>query len=201
MQPTYEELLNANSRWRSVYKDISIELSFHGYIPPKDREPSMFGYGEGTWCYYLILDQRMFYPKDWKKLFFTPKKTEYGLDYNYYRFPDVDFHGGITFYETDKHYDHKTGKYYSTVKAGCDYNHLWDSERGYPDSYNSVLFDAKRSARLLREKFPNVKMRCKYSGIWDVPDMFYEAKNGSMVHKSCQEKLVENKWDSWLPAA
>lgn len=199
MQPTYEELLKANSRWHSEHNNVGIELSFHGYVPPEER--SGYSYGHGTWCYYLILDERMFYPKDWKHICLKGEKGEYGIDYNYYRFPDIDFHGGITFYEVTKHYDHKTGKDYRIVKAGCDYNHLWDGEAGYPDYYDTVLFDAKHSVKRLLETYPNVKLRCKYSGLWDVPDMFYKAKNDSMIHKSCQDKIVEHGWNNWLPAA
>jgi len=196
-KPTYEEMLSGNTRWRSEHEGVGIELSFHGYLPREKRE--YYDYGHGTWCYYLILDERMFYPKDWKKLCLKATKGKYGLDYNYYRFPEVEFHCGITFYEVNKHYDHKTGEDYRTVKAGCDYNHLWDKEAGYNDTYESVLFDAKYSARKLLQLFPEVKRRCKYSGIWDDAENFYLAKNGCLVHNTMQDKLREDNWEAWLP--
>jgi len=199
VKPEYNELLKGHTTWTERYNDVIINLSFHGYIPPSERY-GISDYGRGTWCYYLILDERMFSKEDWKKLCFKPKKTEYGLNYDYHRFPDVDFHCGITFYEVKKQYDHGTDKDYKIVKAGCDYNHLCDQEQGYSDTYESVLYDAKHSVDKLLEKFTNVKMRCKYSGKWDEHDMFYKAKNGFMVHKSYQEKLKQDNWDAWLPA-
>lgn len=190
MKPTYEEILKGSTQWRSDYKGIGILLSFHGYSEGEFQSA-------GTWCYYLLLDQRMFKPNDWKKMWFKAEKTEYGLDYGYHRFPDVDFHCGITFYEQGEQYDRKTGKKFKTLKVGCDYAHLWDSERGYPDYYDSVLFDAKHSVSMLLNHFPDVNWKCEYSGIYGEPSEFYIAKNGLRIHKSKEEEIT---WDGWKAA-
>ena len=191
MKPTYDEALNGTIQWRSEYKDIGILLSFHGY-----REDAGY-HSEGTWCYYLLLDERMFKPEDWKKMWFKPKKTEYGLDHQYHRFPDVDFHCGITFYEQGVTYDRKTYKKIKTLKVGCDYAHYWDLERGYPDHYDSVLFDAKHSVSVLLNHFPDVKWKCAYSGIWDVQENFYVAKNGKTIHNTMADSI---EWEDWKAA-
>jgi hypothetical protein len=190
MKPTYEEALKGTIQWRSDYKDIGILLSFHGY-----REGEH--YGQGTWCYYLLIDERMFNSKDWKKMWFKPVMYDWGMSHEYHHFPDVDFHGGITFYEQGEQYDRKTGKKFKTLKVGCDYAHLWDSERGYPDYYDSVLFDAKHSVSVLLNHFPDVKWKCAYSGIWDDKKNFYVAKNGKRIHNSMKDDIT---WDDWKAA-
>lgn len=188
MLPTYEEMLKGCVRWSSRYKDVGIELTFHGYYPEHGMK--------GIWCYYLVLNEEMFYEDDWKKLV-MPVREDDPRFHNYYEFPDVDFHAGITFYEITSH-TAKDGRSISVIKAGCDYGHLWDEERGYPDNYDSVLFDAKRSVSKLLELFPNRRMRCAWSGKWDEPDMFYESANGN-VHKSFLEKMKESNYPNWLP--
>ena len=186
MKPTYEEALNGTIQWRSEYKDIGILLSFHGY-----REGREY-HSEGIWTYYLLLDERMFQPEDWKKMWFKTKNYDH-----YHRFPDVDFHCGITFYEQGVTYDRKTYKKIKTLKVGCDYAHYWDLERGYPDHYDSVLFDAKHSVSVLLNHFPDVKWKCAYSGIWDVQENFYVAKNGKTIHNSMKDSI---EWDDWKAA-
>lgn len=200
-KPTYEKMLAGNCRWRSDYKDVGIELSFHGYRPPSERE-GMFSYGHGTWCYYIMLNELMFDATDWKKLRFFPHfNDDVSFEvYDYYAFPDVEFHGGITFYEVTKHYNKHVKRHIEVVKAGCDYNHLWDGERGYPDTYESVLFDAERSVCELLKQFPNINYRCGYSGIWDSPSEFFKAKNGRWIHKSRIDELKNLDYmKSWLP--
>jgi len=195
--PTLEQFLQGATRWRSKYKEINIELSFHDWREPDGFDP----YPHGTWCYYLILNEEMFEPEDWNKLRFYPYICDSGYEtYDYYKFPDVVFHGGVTFYELTKVYMKHVRRYVEIVKVGCDYNHLWDSEGGYADTYETVLMDAKRTVRKLLEQFPNINMRCGYSGIWDKPEMFYAAQNGQNVHKSMEEKLTkDNYWVNWLP--
>jgi hypothetical protein len=190
MKPSYEEALKGTIQWRSEYKDIGILVSFHGYREGEYQNA-------GTWCYYLLIDERMFNAKDWKKMWFKSKMTDWGLDHDYYAFPDVDFHGGITFYEQGVTYERKTGKKFKTLKVGCDYAHYWDMERGYPDYYDSVLFDAKHSVSVLLNHFPDVKWKCAYSGIWDDNKNFYVAKNGKRIHNSMKDSI---EWDDWKAA-
>lgn len=196
--PTFEQMLKSNMRWRSEYKDVGIELSFHGYVTAAEDKWSHVDHG--TWCYYLILNELMFNATDWKKLRFFPNFNDYGHEtYDYWNFPDVDFHSGISFYEVNKQYSRTVKRHIEIVKAGCDYNHLWDSEAGYPDNYESVLFDAKHSVSKLLKQFPNVNKCCGWSGIWDSPENFYLAKNGKMVHNSQIKKLKKDNYDGWLP--
>lgn len=194
MKPTYDEILNGGTiQWRSTYKNVNILLAFHGYC--KKYGDSLFD-SPGTWCYYLLLDEMMFYQQDWDALYLEPEVTDWGLRYHYENLPDFDFHGGITFYEVDKYYNRKEKMYLNTIKVGCDYAHLWDSEAGYPDTYDTVLYDAKNTVDRLLEHFPNVRWKCGWSGIWDVPENFYIAKNGMTVHNSQKDKI---EYEQWMP--
>lgn len=199
-KPTYEKMLEGNTRWVVPYKDVSIELSFHGYRPPEQRHGTDFGHG--IWCYYLLLNELMFKEEDWKKLKFEPYVTDEMRfeTYDYYAFPDVDFHGGITFYEVTRHYDRHAKRHVDVVKAGCDYNHLWDNEGGYRDNFDSVLMDAKHSVDELLRQFPDHNIRCSYSGIWDDPRRFYTASNGRIIHNSKLEEIKKLDYmRAWLP--
>lgn len=191
MKPSYEQFLKGVTRWSEQHEGVTIELSFHPYQP----EHHMMG----TWCYYLLLPEQMFQPKDFKRLVCSQKTYDWGKSYDYYKFPDLDFHCGITFYEITKVWDKHQNKYMRVIKVGCDYNHLWDNEAGYTDDYDSVLFDAKYSVRKLLDMFPNMNKRCFYCGIWDSPENFYVAKNGALVHNSQKDKLIEDRWTQWLP--
>lgn len=57
-------------------------------------------------------------------------------------------------------------KTYDASKIGCDYNHLWDEEMGYPDTLSSVKNDAEGTVNEFLEQNTDFHIRCSYSGIW-----------------------------------
>lgn len=195
MLPTLEDYLKSAARWNLTHQNVKIEISHHGV---SEYSPA------GTWCYYLLIDQRMFQrPEDWA-LFDFPVETKqwttsFHQHYPYERCPDLNWHGEATFGERNEAICNKTGKPYSWVKIGCDYAHLWDRERGFPDDLASVTADAKRSAEVLCQRYPQNE-RCGYSGLIDHPDRFYTAKNGARVHVSQVERFQDGKSPTWLPA-
>lgn len=188
MIPDYKQMLKGATRWVERYKGITIELSFHGYDPDHNVH--------GIWCYYLLLDEQMFSPEDWAKLLCDRKENGY---YDYMNFPDVSFHGGITFYNVDTYWDRNQNKEFRMIKAGCDYNHLWDSENGYQDNFESVMFDAKYSVSKLLEQFPVHKIRCSWSGIWSYPDEVYETVKGNFARKEFIDKFRQDGYIGWYP--
>ena len=199
MTPDYQRLLKGATTWNETHRGVSITLSHHGY-----RNGSEYLGAEsnpGIWCYYLNLVEEMFKPDDWAQLWITRKFMDWGISYDYENFPGLDFHGGITFYESNKDgFDKAKKKQMGRIKVGCDYAHLWDMERGYPDTYDSVLRDAKNSVDQLLLLFPNIRTRCDYSGIWGEADEFYTAVNGRRVHKSHADSF-EDGWAGWRPDA
>ena len=130
--------------WRGTYNKIPFKISQHGvgetYMPA------------GCWCYYLILPEYLLkerFAEVWledKLVKFTDVSPE-RVTHDYYPLDNFDMHGGITYYE--KH-GHSVG--HRSVELGCDYQHLFDRERGYTD-YNMVLKDCLNSCELAAKHF------------------------------------------------
>lgn len=188
MTPDYETLLKGCTRWRGRHLDVAIEISHHGYRASPFAHP-------GTWCYYLFLEEPMFSPEHWAELASRSESDYLGEVHNYDAeiYHQIEFNGGPTFGEITKAYNRRSKTCHEVVKVGCDYAHLWDNERGYPDTYASVLFDAKVSVRKLLELCPPVRIRCAYSGVWCAPAETYIAKNGHRVSASATVP-VDSLW-------
>jgi hypothetical protein len=196
MLPTHNDFLDCAARWRGEHHGIAYEISWHGrseYSP------------QGTWCYYLLLNEQQFSPDDWKRLRLAREDRQFSSigswhrHYGYDAFPDLEAHGGWTYGEMTVFLG-KDGKEYEQVKVGCDYAHLWDREMGHPECRATVESDAKHSINLLVEMFPERRERCGFCGKYDTPDQFYTAINGARVHRSQIDKLRESGWEKWLPA-
>ena len=83
-------------------------------------------------CLYLN-----FKKSDYPHFLYPELRTEtYGKVFDYYKssFAEVEFHGGITFYQEKINQDGET-----IVKVGCDYQHLWDEEYGHGDSGERII--------------------------------------------------------------
>lgn len=196
MLPTKEEYQKSNARWRVEHRGVSVEISHHGV---SEYTPS------GTWCYYLIIDQRMFQSADdWAKFDVKPVTRKWCGTFRehlpYDDLPDLEWHCGPTFGERHEGVDTHSGEKHAWLKIGCDYAHLWDRDMGYPATLASVTADARRSVDTFVDRFPQ-KERCGYSGRIGMPDEFYTAQNGVRVHASYEEKIRETGWKTWLPAA
>lgn len=194
MKPTLNEYRHGATTWRRSHKNVQYTLSHHGISDYNN---------EGTWCFYIHLIEPMFLNSADFEIFWREEKiTEsFGSHYathDYYSVPDYGFNGGCTFYETDVFID-KDGTKQRSIKYGCDYAHLCDQERGYPDTLDSVNFDAKKFIDALVEAHP-LKTVCGYSGMRGHSEEFYTDKSGRTIHKSHLEKLKEQGWDAWLPA-
>jgi len=195
MLPTLDDFLSSCAKWNGEHQGIRYELSWHGrseYSP------------QGTWCYYLRLVEEQFFPEDWKRLRMERQDRQFmgggswHRHWDYDSFPDLEPHGGWTFGEMDI-YLGRDGKEHESLKVGCDYAHSFDRDGGYWEGRSDVERDAKRSIDLLVEMFPRRRPRCAYSGKYDDPENFYEARNGSMIHKDQEAKLRSEKWEGWWP--
>lgn len=154
------------------------------------------------------MTEQQFYPEDWKRLRLDHEDRQFCDDgpfhrlYNYDAFPYLKANGGWTWGERST-YLGRDGKEYEAVEVGCDYAHLWDHDGGYWQGKDDIERDAKRSIDLLIEMFPKRRRRCAYSGTWDDPENFYEARNGNLVHVTYRDKFNrdDNGWTGWKPAA
>ena len=192
--PSYEQLLQGGTRWVEEHHSITYRLSHHGHRPhPTGDTPAYLEHHPGIWCFYLIVNSLQ-YPDfdDW-----AVRTSDIGYDEAGPNWDDDWFWSGITFAErgdfrTTPRFGHSgdfTPEVIQTATVGCDYNHSWDQERGYPDTLESVRADAQRACDQLIGRFPKIRLHCRYSGVWDEADQFYEANNGATVHVSQEEKL------------
>lgn len=193
--PTHEELLQGATQWRKTHMGVAFLMMHHGYRAP---EPDSRSYLDreghpGIWCYYLLIPEQM-YPHRWED--FRVTRGEYGPAF------DSDmFDSEITFQSSEPYWCRRTERMWDAAKVGCDYAHLWHRERGYPDTYESVQRDAKRTVELFLDRNPDRHLRCEYSGVWGPPDQFYTARNGRTVHVSRRGTFTE-KWNvNWEPRA
>lgn len=193
--PTLEQYQRGGTTWRYEHRGVSYTLSHHGV---SEYQP------EGTWCYYLHLLENMFQNPEDFALFDKDREVKEMLGtgshyetHDYYSIPDLEFHGGATWYSKDTFLDRKSGKDFTALKIGCDYGHSWDRDGGYWEGMQEVERDAKRSIDILVDRFP-MNARCEYCGIVAHPSEFYIAGNGRRVHISQADKF-EDGWAAWRP--
>ncbi|MEM6668589.1 MAG: hypothetical protein AAF661_05165 [Pseudomonadota bacterium] len=191
MKPTYEEMLLGSTRWRGKAAKIDYETCFHGY-----REPGPEHDGHpGIWTYYLIVPQQM-YPHRWGE--FKCVRKDNGFQQNGPAFDAIEFYGGITWASSEPYWDRKTKRQWDASKVGCDYCHLWDSERGYPHDYGWVRRDAENACRAFAKAHPDMNLRCDWSGVWGQSEEFYTARNGRLVHR---DAVIPDEYDGWREGA
>ena len=136
MKPKYEEYLQGSTVWRGRHKGVYYELAHHGVSEYQK---------EGIWCAYIFLFENEC--PDFDKFFREDEVTQitenspYHITNNYWGIPDMGFKGGITYYENKQGWNYKEGKHTRVIKIGCDYNHSWDADAGYPDTLESVRED------------------------------------------------------------
>lgn len=150
--------------------------------------------GPGTWCYYVIVSEAMLPPELFAEFWLEPSSVEPHrsgfprIAYGYYaaKFAQVDWHGGVTFYEKSGGID-GAQRY---VKIGCDFAHLWDEGREF--DYAQVEQECIETIRQLQAMYP-FRRRCPYYGTYhDQAEMVeYKgrlyAKEGveAMTRESC----------------
>jgi len=192
--PTLEQLRQGATAWKREHKGVSYTLSHHGV---SDYSP------QGTWCFYIhLLEPQFQRPEDFALFDREPEVREFAGShrehYPYDDVPDYGFHGGIAWYSRETFID-RDGSRRKALKIGCDYAHLWDQEGGYWQGLDDVEADAKRLINALVAQVP-MKLRCGYSGKLDMPDQFYTARNGVLVHLSHEDKFTEAEWPTWMRA-
>lgn len=124
--------------YRGNYRNISYKIILHSigeeYTPAR----------EGIWNFYVYLNENKV--KDFGPIWLDDKIMKFSeesrgyISHDYYVEPlnSLEFHGGITFYAKHGHTDG-----FRCVEIGCDYNHLWDMERGSGYKLEDILYDVK----------------------------------------------------------
>ena len=170
--------------WNGVYLGVSFEIV-------KWQTES-----HPAWNYYLYLPMEQI-PEELQKDFnlkprytrFTPMSRE-RTHYEYYNaiFSDLDWHGGITYYEKLGKVDREP----LVIKIGCDYLHSYDYEqRGYQYDLDEVLSETLHTIDKLRERIPSLKYWCFWSGNYYSKDDGRLQDNGFFI--SYEGEKLRNK--------
>jgi len=147
-------------------------------------------YGE-WWTYYIFLRKDRMKPEEFK-LFNAPLET-YDLGgkkrkiYGYSKIPDIDLHCGCTFYEKNK--DDDLGYFY--LKIGCDYNHIWDEEKGY--CLEDIIADVKKSIDNFLSRFSYKRWCGNCGAIVDSSKGFIRSPDEDAYAFKCNACLTKEK--------
>jgi len=136
-------------------------------------------HGHCQWCYYLYLHLKQFSDESLRKTLWVPARSNAWIsvwDYSKCTFFDgLSWNGGMTFY--DKHIAPNKDR---VIEVGCDYDHLWDRERGYPATLQGVSRDAMATIDDIHEQTEYL-IRCLGDGRL-VPES--EMADGGVYSKS-----------------
>lgn len=188
MKPSYKEMLNGNCQWSKEHLGVSYLLSFHSYREPKYTDTSFDEGHEGIWCYYLMIPEEMF-PHRWEDFKCNNEYCACGP-----AFEDLWWDSSITWASSEPYYNRKLNKVFDLAKVGCDYNHLWHREAGYPDTFESVDANAKRTVEDFIRKNQDRYIRCKWSGKYYKREDMYESVGGWFVGNDADIPEGYLKW-------
>lgn len=145
------EDLKARQVWSGIYKGIRFEINNYKTYENKDG-----------WTFYLHLLLDM-WPKEiadtmLPELYFTQFGTP--IESCGYNNPlnNLVWHGGLTWLSNET----KQGQPFRIIKAGCDYQHLWDENQYY--CLSSVLEEVKECIDSLLKYIPPTKTSTE---VWD----------------------------------
>ena len=134
-------------KYTGYYKDVFFEIN--QIFRPSLKRPSLKidSYIDNFyWTYYIFIDIDKIPKKYNPNSFWLPLETyEYGTLNNIY------FYSGITFYSKVSGLEEGQKK---IIKVGCDFNHLWDLERGYAYSYEDIYSHVTKTIHSLFDQIP-----------------------------------------------
>lgn len=145
--------------WRGKYQGIGFEINC------QKIDAFMSGAARDAWTYYVYLPEPMIPEDQWPRVFAELSEPDSRgrrhLDYYKTELADIHWHHGITFYEilADR------GLSPRIIKAGCDYSHYWDAERGYRYHLDEVHLDVKQTIKEARARF-GLRWWCNATGDW-----------------------------------
>ena len=165
-----KSVLRKQERWFGTHKHVTFEVVNWRWEPCAD---SMIGnvHPTGNWNYYIYIHEASV-PKEFRKQLFLrgyftkwspSSRPRWHYDYEKGLLADLDWHGGITFYDIE--YPNGT-KVMRCVKAGCDYIHYWDEGQHYNE--RCVANDARRTIDQLLEQVP--LMRRNANGTYEMEE-------------------------------
>jgi hypothetical protein len=176
MKPTIKDLGFKLCR-KGIYRGISFEL-----VQWKDSERDEEFHSN----YYIYINEKQVPREHFAKIIshevyiFNAKVHGYrGTEF----LMSLSWHGDMTFYDLLGGKDGIS----CVVKAGCDYSHLADMERGFDYKMEDLLEDVCNTIDDLGEKAPWLKIWCRGCGALEAPFIDW---NGLEVFycEKCKEK-------------
>tara|TARA_R110000851_G_scaffold78000_5_gene172076 strand:+ start:14406 stop:15002 length:597 start_codon:yes stop_codon:yes gene_type:complete len=145
--------------WYGSHKGVNFEIN-RWNTAPNTFQPE----GNENWTYYLTLEIDKI-PKEHnpKSYWLKPNKSERfrNISYEYYNhpvMPNLDWHGGQTWYEKKSGIDGQP----KVIQIGCDYQHSWD--QGMTFTLEGLQNDVANTINAFLNLVPNYKYRCCGNG-------------------------------------
>ncbi len=174
-----EKNLKHKDVWNGKYRGIAYEVvrwSFENPIECLTKE---------NWNYYLYLHTSQIPKKHLLRFDMPVSNSKYlkgrlHYEYNDGVLSDLNWQGGITFYEKTIHPKGHT----LIIQAGCDYQHSWN--QGHTYDIESIAIDARATIDDLWEKAPYLKIWCYNCG------KFFAPKKEQFLCNKCLSKRETN---------
>lgn len=163
--------------WSGEYRGISWEIQRFPAILD-DRELKL------NWTFYLYLFIDII-PVDAESYWLSPRTDMKRISYDYYShgvLSSIDWHGGMTWYSKEAGFDGEK----RVIKVGCDFQHLWDYERGCDYDLDEVFSEVKSAIDSFRELVPSYGYWCRWDGKVHKPEEITIKEDGS-YRCGCQE--------------
>lgn len=145
--------------WNSEYRNVRYEIMRWRLGGNCDGSHIM-------WNYYLYLPIEQIPEKARHFFILHAEKSTLPSGRYYFNYSgrpvidELDWHGGLTFYEKE----YGVRREFVGVKLGCDYGHHFDEQRGYPYTVEYVDREARHTIDKLHELMPNLKIACSWNG-------------------------------------
>src|SRR5690606_36451392 len=128
--------------YRGTYRDIQWEINNFSFEENGDLE---------KWTFYLFLYAESFSEPDSviPQTVYTSYGSKLEIPKEGCALHNLEWHGGLTYLSVESQ------EPFTFLKAGCDYQHLWDEGRYYNEKY--IQADIKECIDSLYKRFPEFK--------------------------------------------
>lgn len=134
--------MRKTTTWLGKYKGVNYEIKNFDLCTKADG-----------WAFYLVLPIGSFPASEINSLKEDVYYTSYGTRLSGYTYEnplnDLEWHGGMTYYE------YKYDEPFEYIKAGCDYQHIWDDGQFYDE--NIIEKDVEKCIDSLFQKYKDFK--------------------------------------------
>jgi len=173
---------NKVKKWFGTYNGVRFEIN--NWINEYDNKE--------VWTYYIIIHLDRIPNKHKPKTFWLKGikdgKHVFYRYYNHHVLVDLDWHGGLTYYNKENGFDGSE----KIIKVGCDYNHIWNEERYY--DLKTVKGEVKETIDKFLTHIPDYKYWCRGNG------KLYSKKDGLIIKRQFNSKEYFGKHD-WFKKA